>query len=74
MALLGLGGGNGACCSQLEVGRLRRGEKEGAYETALRRLGGRGLRLQQAGPAFEAKTHFPRGWKKDGPEKKASHD
>lgn len=25
--------------------------------------GWEGLRLQQAGPATETKTHFPRGWK-----------
>lgn len=25
--------------------------------------GWEGLRLQQAGPASETKTHFPRGWK-----------
>lgn len=35
-------------------------------------LGAGGLGLQQAGLAFEAKTRFPRGWKKEGTGKKAS--
>ena len=53
-------------------GQTKEGEEQRAYETALRTWGGGLLGLQQAGPAFEAKTHFPRGWKKDGTEKKAS--